>query len=413
MDNHHHVLIIGLVWPEPASSAAGIRLLQLIKCFKEYSWRVSFASAAQQSEHSANLSQLDVECNPIDLNSSSFDTFLQSSNPTIVLFDRFVTEEQFGWRVAEACPTALRVLDTEDLHCLRLARQKAVKLGLQFSNDYLLNEAVAKREIASILRCDLSLIISEFEISLLIDFFRIDVTLLHYIPLFVESPGVEMATFEERSDFIFIGNYLHEPNSDAAQYLKLVLWDQMRNKLPHAKLLLYGAYTSQMVLQFHNEKKGFIVKGRAEDAADVISRAKVVLAPLRFGAGLKGKLFEAMQNGTPSVTTNIGAEGMAGDFPWCGFIADDPIDYVTRAVELYSNKIIWLEAQQRGFQIMEQRFQQEHFQHSFLEKLLTLHNNIDAHRTKNFLGRMLMHHTLASTKYMSMWIESKNKKKPD
>jgi hypothetical protein len=63
----------------------------------------------------------------IALNSSSFDVFVKQLQPSIVLFDRFMIEEQFGWRVAENCPNAVRILDTEDLHCLRLARQKAYK----------------------------------------------------------------------------------------------------------------------------------------------------------------------------------------------------------------------------------------------------------------------------------------------
>ena len=83
-------------------------------------------------------------------------------------------EEQFGWRVAENCPDALRILDTEDLHCLRLARQKAFKEKREFATADLLVEEVAKREIASILRCDFSLMISEYEMELFQTVFKID-----------------------------------------------------------------------------------------------------------------------------------------------------------------------------------------------------------------------------------------------
>ena len=73
-------------------------------------------------------------------------------------------EEQFGWRVAENCPNAVRILDTEDLHSLRKVRQEAVKKGVDFSINNLLKSEIAKREIAAVLRCDLSLIISTFVI---------------------------------------------------------------------------------------------------------------------------------------------------------------------------------------------------------------------------------------------------------
>ena len=97
------------------------------------------------------------------MNSSSFDEFICQLNPTIVVFDRFMIEEQFGWRVAENCPDAIRMLDAEDLHSLRNSRQLALKTNADFQLESLLENDIAKREIASILRCDISLIISSFE----------------------------------------------------------------------------------------------------------------------------------------------------------------------------------------------------------------------------------------------------------
>lgn len=93
-------------------------------------------------------------------------------------------EEQFGWRVIESCPKAIRVLDTEDLHCLRTARQKAFKEKRAFELPDLLSEEVAKREIASILRCDLSLIISEFEMNVLKDVLEL-MKICFYLPFWL------------------------------------------------------------------------------------------------------------------------------------------------------------------------------------------------------------------------------------
>ena len=124
MIGNQHVLIIGFVFPEPNSSAAGGRMVQLISIFKQHSFDVTFASPAMDSDFMVDLESLCVAKKTIALNCSSFDVFVKELNPSIVLFDRFMMEEQFGWRVAENCPDALRLLDTEDLHCLRLARQK-------------------------------------------------------------------------------------------------------------------------------------------------------------------------------------------------------------------------------------------------------------------------------------------------
>lgn len=410
-----NLLIIGKVWPEPVSSAAGSRMVQLIRIFREQSWNVCFATAAGESEFAADLESLGVERAAIELNNSSFDRFIKKLQPTLVLFDRFTTEEQFGWRVAEHCPGALRILDTEDLHCLRFARQQAAKQKRAFKTEDLLNE-VARREIASIYRCDLSLIISDYEYSLLKRFFKIDASILHYIPFLYEP--VRKATqktlpgFSSRQQFISIGNFLHEPNWDAVLYLKQSIWPLIRTQLPKAELHVYGAYPSHKVFALHNPKEKFFIKGRAQDANEVMRAARVCLAPLRFGAGLKGKLADAMANGTPSVTSPIGAEAMHARLPWGGKIVDEAADFAKAAVELHSNEKAWNKANEDGFKILNTLFAPKKHQGALIRKLLSVQTHLEAHRQKNFTGAMLMQHTASSTRYMALWIEAKNKHQP-
>lgn len=411
---NQRVLILGFVWPEPNSSAAGGRMVQLISLFKEQGFEVVFASSASDSEYAIDLESLGVTKKHITLNCSSFDVFVKELNPSIVLFDRFMTEEQYGWRVAENCPDALRLLDTEDLHCLRLARQKAFKEKRAFSTDDLLVEDVAKREIASILRCDVSLMIAEYEMELLQSVFKIEADLLYYLPLLLEpiedSTIQKLPSFEERNNFVFIGNFLHEPNWNAVQYLKETIWPLIRRQMPGAVFQVYGAYPSQKVLQLHKPADGFYIMGRANDAQEVVRNARVILAPLRFGAGIKGKLLEAMQCGTPSITTIIGAESMCGDLPWNGFITDDAQVFADKAVELYHDKTIWRKAQENGFQILEKRYLKTLFKDDFVKHILETQIHLKQHRLHNFMGSLLQHHSLTSTKYMSRWIEEKNKK---
>jgi len=413
MNASQHVLIIGFVWPEPNSSAAGGRMVQLISIFKAQGFEVTFASPAMDSDYMIDLNSLGVSKKSIALNCSSFDIFVKELNPSIVLFDRFMMEEQFGWRVAENCPDALRLLDTEDLHCLRLARQKAFKENRLFSTDDLLVEEVAKREIASILRCDVSLMIAEYEIELLQSVFKIDADLLYYMPLLLEplddSTIQNLPSFEDRNNFVFIGNFLHEPNWNAVQYLKETIWPLILKHKPEAVLQIYGAYPSQKVLQLNQPTEGFYIMGRANDAQEVVRNAKVVFAPLRFGAGIKGKLVEAMQCGTPNVTTTIGAESMCGDLPWSGFITDDAQVFADKAAEFYQDKNLWLKAQENGFEIIEKRYLKSLFADDFLQHILKVQIDLKQHRLHNFIGALLQHHTLTSTKYMSRWIEEKNK----
>jgi glycosyltransferase involved in cell wall biosynthesis len=402
------LLIIGFVWPEPKSSAAGSRMMQLIQLFQTNGYEITFASTAQNLEFSENISVIGVTAKTIELNSSSFDNFVIELNPNIVLFDRFMVEEQFGWRVSESCPNALKILNTEDLHSMRQARQLAVKENREFTSEDLFSD-VAKREIASILRCDLSLMVSEFEMELLQKQFTISKELIYYLPIFAEKLN-DVPTFNERNDFVFIGNFLHEPNWDCVKYLSDTIWPLLHNKLPEAKMLIYGAYPSQKVLELNKPKQNFYIKGRADDALEVIKNAKVVLAPIRFGAGIKGKLIEAMQCGTPSVTSSIGAEAMAGNLNWNGFVKDNPNEFVDAAVQLYKDENLWKQAQENGFEILDKRYKKSLFENDFITEIDSLLDNLEKHRNKNFIGSILQHHLLSSTKYMSKWIEEKNKK---
>jgi len=407
----NNILIIGSVWPEPNSSAAGSRMMQLIALFLSEGWKITFASTAQKGIQKVDLNTLHIEEVLIELNNSSFDSFIQKLKPTIVLFDRFMTEEQFGWRVTEHCPVALKILDTEDLHCLRKARHQVLKKNMKFEIADLLNSEIAKREIASIYRCDLSLIISTYEMELLSDIFKVETSLLYFLPFLLDKINDEhienLNPFEKREYFIFIGNFLHAPNVDAVLYLKKSIWPMIRKQLPKAEMHIYGAYITQQILELHNDKEGFLIKGFAKDAQKVVSNARVCVAPLRFGAGIRGKLTEAMQNGTPSITTSIGVEGMHGDLPWSGFVEDIPENFADKAVELYSNKSVWEKKQQNGIKIINQIYDKEKLSGPFIKHIRSLQANIGFHRNQNFVGAMLQHHTLQSTKYLSKWIEEK------
>lgn len=404
------MLFIGLVWPEPKSSAAGTRILQLIRMFRNAGYEVVFASAATKSPYSHPLSEEDVREVCIQLNDSRFDAFIASLKPSIVVFDRFMTEEQFGWRIRQHCASALTILDTEDLHFLRRARQEAVKKNnvLNYDND------ITLREIAAIFRCDLSLIISKKEMQLLEGTFGLPAEIYYYLP-FLE-PTIDRQTtqkwlpFAQRKDFMFIGNFLHEPNWHTVRVLKTEIWPKIGKLLPEAELHIYGAYTSEKVYQLHQPKEQFLIKGRAEDARKTIGAYRALLAPIPFGAGVKGKFIDAMQAGTPSVTTTVGAEAMTVDGQWNGFIEDDIDRFVDQAILLYQSPELWREAQDIGVKMLNATSSKENFETPFLEHVIELKDRMDVHRRKNIVGRILQGQQHNATKYMSLWIEEKNKR---
>ncbi|MFT7097886.1 MAG: glycosyltransferase involved in cell wall biosynthesis, partial [Glaciecola sp.] len=355
----------------------------------------------------------------VALNCSSFDDFIKELNPSMVLFDRYMLEEQFGWRVAIHCPDALRILDTEDLHSLRHARHQSLKQNRPLTKADL-NSDLAKREIAAIFRCDLSLIISNYEMELLKNHYSVPEHILLHCPFMLDFQNFTPSenNYSERQHFISIGNFRHEPNWDAVLFLKQNIWPLIRKQLPKAELYIYGAYPPPKATQLHNPKQGFLVKGWAEDAKHVMQQARVCLAPLRFGAGIKGKLAEAMFCGTPNVTTNIGIEGMAMGLDWSGLTTDithfdnqedSAADFAKHAVQLYQNEALWLQKQKQGYHLIKTNFDKKQTQAKLLARILDIQDNLSTHRFNNFIGQMLQHHHLKSTQYMAQWIEAKNR----
>jgi glycosyltransferase involved in cell wall biosynthesis len=407
------VLAIGYVWPEPNSSAAGSHMMSLLRLFKRQGWSVEFATPAQETEHMIDLSEEGITSQSIQLNCDSFDQYIEELQPDVVMFDRFMMEEQFGWRVEKVCPNAFKLLDTEDLQFLRNARHEAVKKETELTKAHLYSD-LAKREIAAILRCDLSLIISSYEMELLQSEFNIDQKLLHHLPFMVDLNTLPESTksFEERKHFMTIGNFRHAPNWDAVLQLQKI-WPKIRKQLPDTELHIYGSYPPPKATALHNPKTGFHIKGWAKDAQEVMEQARVCVAPLRFGAGIKGKLLDAMKLQTPNVTSEIGSEGMLpqGELQWPGAVADDIDEFVEAAVALYKDEEKWLKAQSQCHSILEAHYEQNQLGDKLIERLTALESELESHRLDNFFGSMLKHHSMASTKYMSQWIAEKNKTK--
>jgi glycosyltransferase involved in cell wall biosynthesis len=394
-------------------------MMQVLEQFQLQGWEMIFASPAQAGEKRADLAALGIAEKTIALNCSSFDSWVKALQPNIVLFDRFMMEEQFGWRVAEQCPQALRVLETSDLHSLRETRQLLLKKRPQELRDTVPDYSFAelygamaraditRRELASIYRCDLTLFTSTVEMQLLVEQFRVPATLLCYCPFMLETPdSSRWPTFAQRKNFVSIGNFLHTPNWDSVLWLQQAIWPLIRKQLPDVDCFIYGAYTPQKALDLHNPKQGFHVQGFAEDALQVMREARICLAPLRFGAGIKGKLADAMLCGTPLLTTSIGAESM----DLSAYAHNSAKEIADAAIELYNMPAKWEAAQQQGAEILRRRFNKQEVGQRLIGQIRNCLDHLEQHRLANFTGQMLQHHAHKSTEYMARWIEAKNKR---
>lgn len=399
-----------MVWPEPDATAAGSRTVRLLQACQDAGYEVRFVSPCQENPHQVALETRGIRTARLLPNDTAFDSYISEYRPELVFFDRFMIEEQFSWRVREHAPEALRVLDTVDLHSLRRERQRLMTSGDNAYSTSLSDDTL--RELAAIYRCDLSLIISRTEASLLKDRFNVPDALLEVTGFFYPDP-LPFRGWEERANLVFIGNGLHAPNVDAVRLLKHTLWKPIRTLLADrgvskAELHIYGAYLPQEIVQFDNPREGFRVKGKTDELYGTLQQYRCNLAPLRFGAGLKGKVSDGWMVGTPCVATPIAAEGMSSGELFGGMIEESLELYPQRAAELYTNKEAWNEAQTNGREVLTTRFSQTTNARVFQERLARLIHDRERLREQNIVGSILWYHGLRSTEYFSRWIESKN-----
>ncbi|MGI5503763.1 glycosyltransferase [Lentzea sp. CA-135723] len=208
-------------------------------------------------------------------------------------------------------PQCVIAYDTVDLHFLRLERQAAVTeldgnaeeaLGLRRKAD-----AVRELELGLARATDVTFVVSEAEQALLAQLVpTADVRVLSNVHTVDWAP----ATVDGRTDLVFIGGYDHLPNRDAAQWLAKSIMPLVRKEIPDATLRIVGSNPTKDVQALHDEDAGVDVVGFVDDLGPVYARARITVAPLRYGAGVKGKIGQSVSEGVPVVGTALALEGM-------------------------------------------------------------------------------------------------------
>ncbi|KAJ0396426.1 hypothetical protein P43SY_007751 [Pythium insidiosum] len=421
------VVLAGSVWPERTSSAAGVRSSDIIGVLQGAGFHVICVSPSRLNAHTEALERdHGVQCVQCDANSDALQSLLLETPPQLVIFDRFIAEEMYGWQVERYAPTALRVLDLQDVHFLRRAREVLVKKrGVPFAETLdlatlPLDRDVEKhviRELASIHRSDLTLFVSDAERDVLTSRFQVAPELLHRCDFFYPCvpPPQALPAFDDRRDVAFIGSFKHAPNVDAVEWLARsiapLLRGQQQSSRGSPEIHIYGSYSqdAKKYQRLHDPSRGVRLMGFAPDVHETLRQYRVTVAPLRFGAGIKGKIADSWFNGTPCVTTSIGAEGMRLDAtPWGGRIEDDPLRFAQATLALYDSRDEWTTAQRHGQQAVEARYDGSRNGAALLERLERAQAEREKTREANWMGRILWSERFRATEFMSRYIRIKN-----
>ena len=321
----HHV-------PAPDHDSGSVRMDHLLRLLTESGRHVCFIpqDATVHPEHVGRLQQLGIEVAAPCLDVEDLLRDLEAETELVVLSRPEVAVEYLPM-VRRLMPRAVAAYDTVDLHDLRSRRRVAVE-GRTDRHDQHLVEL--ERRLSR--TADIVIAVSDPEaIALHAIAPHTPVVRISNIhdDRFIDEP------FERRSGFLFVGNFQHPPNVDAVAHLLDSVWPAIRSRLPDATLHLVGAgMHPSAVASSGGVAEGVVVHGWLPDLEPVLGRARVFLAPLRFGAGVKGKIGQALASGVPVVTTSVGAEGMVGSHL---VVADEPGALVDAAVALHEDPARW------------------------------------------------------------------------
>jgi glycosyltransferase involved in cell wall biosynthesis len=166
-------------------------------------------------------------------------------------------------------------------------------------------------------------------------------------------PAAEIRAYEEREGIVFLGGYAHKPNVDAVRYFIKEILSHIRKSLPGVPVIIAGSNPPDEFKRYESEF-GLRVTGYIPDHRVILNSCRIGIAPLRYGAGMKGKIGEYLSCGLPCVTTSIGAEGMNFLEGVEVLIADDPVGFANKVITAYTDRVCWQQLSDSGIKYIQQ-----------------------------------------------------------
>jgi GT2 family glycosyltransferase/ubiquinone/menaquinone biosynthesis C-methylase UbiE/glycosyltransferase involved in cell wall biosynthesis len=244
------------------------------------------------------------------------------------------------------CHKAKVLYHTVDLHFLRMSRE--AELQSDEAKQKAADE-MKQKELSVIRASDASIVHSTAELELLQP--ELPDAKLHVFPLIMNVHGTNK-TFSDRQDIVFVGGYQHTPNVDAVQYFVLDIMPLIRQRLPNVRFYAIGSKVPDEIQALAS--KDVIITGFVEDLVPLLDKMRISVAPLRYGAGIKGKIGSAMAVGLPVVATPLAAEGMSLTDGENILVADGAEAFADAIVKLYQDESLWNRLSQNGLVFADQ-----------------------------------------------------------
>jgi GT2 family glycosyltransferase len=333
-------LVIDGQIPTPDRDAGSRRMFELLQLLTELGFAVTFAAAspgvvyegADEHRYAADLRQLGVE---VLGDAAGIPDLLAQLGPRLRLavLSRPSVAQAYLPVVRDVCPGAKVIYDTVDLHHLRELRRAGVESDPEAARaaDHM---RTVELELAQ--RSDVTFVVSEAERQIL----RTGApgAALHVIPTIHRDadPGLP---FGKRHGLLFVGAFPHLPNQDAACWLVEAILPLLRDRLPGVHTYIVGSSPPEEIHALASDTVHVV--GWVPDLSDLYDRARVFVAPLRYGAGMKGKIGESMAHGLPVVTTRLGGEGMDLEHERDALLAESAEGLAESIARLYHEPRLW------------------------------------------------------------------------
>jgi glycosyltransferase involved in cell wall biosynthesis len=330
------VLVIDRFIPAYDKTSGALRMYSILNVLKCLGCSITFIPDDLQSiePYASELRSngIEVVCGNVKL-----ETYFKENAPRFELV--ILSEPQAAFNfislIRAYAVNATLIYDTVDLHWVRLERAAMVN-----GNPQVMAEAKYFRKIEKFLTecADVIFTVTQHEKEFLL---KENPTLdVHVVPNVHDAVPGDTAHFRYRKDIMFIGHFLHEPNVDAVTYFVREMFPLLQRKLGKIKFHIVGSNPTQQVLDL--QSNDVIVTGYVPDVSPYFENSRVFVAPLRFGAGMKGKIGHSMTFGLPIVTTSIGAEGMGLEDGKHLLIADNTDSFVHAVERLYTDEKLWI-----------------------------------------------------------------------
>ena len=344
--NNPTVLMIDAAYPQPDKDSGSLDQISFIHIFQSLGFDVLFFADTEFRKESApgrlQLEALGVQCVGVP----EFDrlgVFLQRHAAEIELF--FLSRINFGGghfdAIRKLSPKGKIIFNTVDLHYLRIERE----LSLTPSEDLMITaKDLKRRELDLIAKVDATIVVSDAEHTLL----KRDVPRANVIkiPLIRDYSFRRHGDYEDRLGIGFIGGYAHLPNVDAMIYFLEEIWPIILQRQPHQRFYVIGSNMPDMLSQRSDAGVEFV--GYVADLESWLHRLRLTVAPLRFGAGAKGKVVSSLAHGVPCIASSLAAEGMGLTADQNIIVADQPVAFADAVTSLYSDKTRWTKISDQG-----------------------------------------------------------------